>query len=233
MKTLLVFIIALMLFGCGQRNSQDVAAKDDKAATDEKGFTVEERAFIEQISDLDCRLFTLYGKTFGDPESPELAEEIKGLRNEKRALIEKIMEINNDSLHLNAVREELRNLRDKEEYCPELRKLDAREGKSDKNGVPVKSLQIGEDAGKLARMNCRIMNAHLKLEETPGDREAQKQLDQLLMNKRTFINQLILMYGNDILRDEGFRTTVMDIQDQECQYRTALKKHNRMTPFIP
>ncbi|MFO7722263.1 MAG: hypothetical protein R6V49_03475 [Bacteroidales bacterium] len=233
MRTLMAFVMALTLLSCGQRNGQEGAANEDKTAADEQGFTMDERVLIDQVSDLDCRLYTLYAQAFGEPESPEVVAEIKSLREEKRVLIGKIMEMNSDSLHLTAVRDELKRLSDLDDYCPELKKFDTSESKGDKDGVPVKSLQISDDAAKLARMNCRILQAHLKLEENQADAEAKKHLSQLLQSKRIFLNQLMLMYGHDILRDESFRAMVMDVQDQECQYRTELKKHNRMTPFIP
>jgi hypothetical protein len=233
MRALLAFLMALMIIGCGQRSERDGGESANQANTDEQGFTLEERDVIRQISDLDCQLQTLFRQSLESPEIPEMLQKIRELREEKKTLVSRIMEINSDSVHLDAVKSELRRLRDMDGYCPELKQDGKLSPKTDKNGVPLKSLNIIEDATRLARLNCRILDVYKKLEENLQDNEAKRQLVQLRDHKRTLLHQLMLMYGNDILTDEGFRTMVMDIQDEECHYRAELVRHNRMNPFIP
>lgn len=223
MKKLSLLLLIFVFVSCGDRNRGESDAEIADLEQTDDVFTQDVQEYIVELSDLDCRLYTLLTEAMGKKEYEQYQDQILELRNEKRSIIEKITSLNSDSAHLAAVNLEIKRLSEQEDYCPGLKALQVRENPTDPNGVPAKPLHIRDDAEKLADMNCRIMEAHKKVDPTRSKRVETPELRKLLSEKRAFLNELMVMYGPEVISGEMFRMLVLEAQEKSCNYVGELK----------
>ena len=227
MKKLILVLIVFSLISCGGQRADDHGTTENDEASGEISISPEVMKHIQELSDLDCRLFTLYTEAMGKKAYDKHQDQIVQLRDEKRRITAEIIRLNPDSAHLAAVHQEIKRLSDQDDYCPVMKELQVKDNPADRSGVPAKALHIKEDAVKLADMNCNIMNAYKKLDPEKSKREQDPQIRKLLTEKRNFLNELMVMYGHEVITGEMFRMMVLEAQEKKCNYAAAIRETGR------
>lgn len=226
MKNWLLIALFMMLVACGNNaGKQKETAGNVAGMVGDTGFTTEVTAFIQTISDLDCKIYTIISNVDGAEGGAKFVDEIRALRKEKQAVLDKILAINSDSAFVGAVRDAVRALETSDQFCPE---LSTPENGNSNQRVPVESRNIREDAGKLAELNCRIITAYKQVESNPANEDHKKALQSLLNQKRQFFSQLIERYGKVIVKDEFFRKMLMEAQNEKCDYMNEMRAAGRI-----
>jgi hypothetical protein len=226
MKNWLWIAMLLMFFACGNNpGEQEGSAETVAGMVGDTGFAPEVMTYIQTITDLDCKIYTVISNAALENESGKYVDEIRVLRKEKQAVIDKILAINSDSTFVGAVREAVHKLGISDQFCPE---LNAPENGKASNGIPAESRNIREDAGKLAELNCRIMTAYKQVESNPANDQDKKALQSLLNQKHQFFMQLVQRYGKVIIKDEFFRKMLMEAQNEQCDYMNELRAAGRI-----
>lgn len=227
MKKLFLIFMVYGLISCGGQSTDDQESPDQDVADTAFIITPEVMKYIQEISDIDCRLFTLYTEAMGKKAYDKHQEQIIELRDEKRRITSEIIRLNPDSSHLAAVHQEIKRLSEQEEYCPALKDIQVKDNPASQSGVPSKTLHIREDAEKLADMNCKIMYAYKKLDPDKSKKEQDPQIKKLLTEKRSFLNELMVMYGHEVITGEMFRMMVLDVQEEKCNYAAEIRAADR------
>ncbi len=231
MKPYLIFSLLFLLASCGGKGTGEVESPESPGLDPEGNFTQEVLNYIQAVSDIDCQLHILFVQAISAGQGDQDSVKFMELRAKKRALIDSILSINRDSAFVTAVHGELNRLKEQEGYCAEASELQGKTSESDKLGVPKQTLHIREDAEKLGKLNCRIIKVSQQFEADPKNEKARLELRSLQQRKRTMLNQLILLYGHDLIRDVAFRQMVVEVQEKNCNYTKELKAHHRYSDF--
>lgn len=224
---IIIMVIGTLLTGCNNKKDKSEQDLDQTDAKQTDQFIEKTRDIIREISELECKLLTLYAEERNNDNGKPVNPEIRQLRDEKIRLIEVVLQDNPDSIQIQAFQKELQALRNAEDYCPEYKKLMMQKKKAGKNGVTDHQAKIRDDAEELAAINCRILQTRKKIEEGQGSIENKKELRKLTDEKWRFFDRIMLIYGQNIMKDTFFRKLVTEAQEKNCNYHKEVSSLKR------
>lgn len=231
MKKWSLVALLTVLFACGSNSGkQEESANIMAGMLGDTVFTPEIQTYIQTLSDLDCKMYTLIVESTTVDDAVDGREEFNKLRQQKKEIIEKIRAINADSTFMNAVRLSLHNLNIDDQHC---RQAESSVVADQSVSATLESLNIREDAGKLAELNCKIMDAHKRVDANPGKSEMDAALRALVREKRSMLQKLMKLYGNEIMHDAFFQKMVWESQNKTCNFTNELKDDGRFNQFAP
>lgn len=225
-------LVLAVITACKEKKPDQAAVSGDGSSLSEV-LANDSSGLITEVSELDCALYTVITKALSSDDPGKDQDEIRQLRGKKMELIKRLSEMFPDSASQEAVQAELWRRKQQEGYCPGLQALKSTHEQVSRNGVPKKQLHILEDAQKLARLNCEILGAQKRSEKDPGKQSLKQEANRLKDAKRALLHQLMLRYGNDIIRDPSFRTMVMEAQDAHCNFSSSVKASDKFAYFAP
>lgn len=228
MRILSIVLIIVALAGCNTKNNTDTPQDATKHSTDSLGLTTEIHASIQELTKLECRLLELYAKPYDKQAESTLIEEMIRIQEQRSAVFAKLMKHEIDSVAFKSIQLELKRISESDEYCGGLDLESKPASNVRKDGSPVGEKNIKEDAGRLANLNCRLMEAHKSLGNKPGDSASIKQVALLKREKQELFRSLALNYGPRVIHDPFFRKLVYEAQEQQCNYNSELKASGRL-----
>jgi len=229
MRILPFVLLFVVIFGCKEKK-QTESASDATApeVVDSLGLTPAMRETILELSELDCQLLKLYATPYDQKGEAALINEMKRIQEERSNLLAGLLKNESDSMMFSKVQAELKRLSEEDGYCSGA-DLEAISGKGNRpDGVPSEEKNVKADAERLARLNCRLMEAHKALDAQPGNPQFAAKVSSLKHEKQVFFRTLTLNYGARVIHDPFFRKLVFEAQEQECNYNTEIKASGRV-----
>lgn len=227
---IIIMVIGTLLTGCNNKKDKSEQDLDQTIAKQTDQFIEKTRDIIREISELECKLLTLYAEERNNDNGKPVNPEIRQLRDEKIRLIEVVLQDNPDSIQIQAFQKELQALRNAEDYCPEIKKLKTQRENVNKDGIPDQPLKIREFAEKMAVLNCRILQTRKSIQEGTGSRDADRQLQKLIDEKRILFDMIVLIFGQNIISNNYFRELVVEAQEKNCSFSQEVNGMKRPDP---
>lgn len=229
---MIVLIAVAILTGCtGKReNAENITEVTTSSGAIDNDKQMAE--YVRDIAQIDCKLLIIYTEGINDENKAAYKKEVDSLRREKFRLVELALKDDTDSALRNSYTKQLEDLVESDEYCPGLKKLRRNKDIVNMKGVSDKQLKIREDAVKLASLKCKIMQIRKSIQEgSVRDIAAAEQQLEILKNQKWLIsNNLVEIYGQNILRDKYFRGLVVEEQNKICDFSKEIRTLHRPDP---
>ncbi|HRZ43105.1 MAG TPA: hypothetical protein P5228_10435 [Bacteroidales bacterium] len=212
MKKSIWFLAAIIvLVSCKGKKGEIQEVAGDQPSN---GFSTEQAALIDELSVLECEIYTKISAALVNPPDSEADSAIRKLRTRRIESLARVASLFPDSASKAAFTAEMDRRKSADDYCPGMKELQ----RDSTKGKTAAELNIRGDAKLLAVLNCRILKADTDLKSNPANRKAAEALKKIRLEKKTLMAKLVSIYGPEILKDKSFRALVKDAQDSTCNF---------------